>query len=222
MDSLDSILSQLYEFIFHLDRHIAYLLKEYGSLTYLILFLVIFCETGLVITPFLPGDSLLFTLGTFTAVHALDFPLLGTLLTLSAILGDTVNYAIGFKIGERAYTSEIRWIRKDYLERTRAFFARHGRKTIILARFIPILRTFAPFVAGVGRMPYGYFLLANVAGGILWVWSILSLGHFFGNLPWVKAHFSQVILGIILLSLVPLLFGFLNPKGEKSGDPPPG
>lgn len=207
-------LKLLWDFAFHLDHHLRYLLQEFGGWTYLILFLVIFCETGLVVTPFLPGDSLLFTLGSFAALGALDYTALLILLTLAAILGDSLNFAIGARIGERAYSGEIRWIRRDYLERTHAFFLRHGRKTIILARFVPIIRTYAPFVAGIGRMPYPFFLTANIAGGVIWVAGILTLGYLFGNLPWVKEHFSQVILGIIILSLLPLFLAAIR-RGKK-------
>lgn len=212
MESLEDLFTKIYEFTFHLDEYIRYLLSEFGTFTYLILFLVIFCETGLVITPFLPGDSLLFTLGTFTGIGALNFPLLGLLLNLAAILGDTVNYSIGYRIGRRAFTGKIPWIRQDHLLKTEAFFQRYGRKTIVIARFVPIVRTYAPFVAGVARMPYLYFLFANIFGGTLWIWLIISLGHFFGNIPWVQRNFSTVILGIILLSLMPLFLEILRAR----------
>src|SRR5688572_32672913 len=161
------LLPRIIDLFVHLDQHLGQLISQYGTWTHLILFLVVFCETGLVITPFLPGDSLLFDAGTFAALGSLDPALLIVLLSVAAILGDTVNYWIGWYIGPRAFTGEMRWLRKEYLDRTHAFYEKHGGKTIILARFIPIIRTFAPFVAGVGAMTYSRFLLYNVVGGIV-------------------------------------------------------
>lgn len=198
------LLTTFVDFLLHLDRHLAEIIAQYGLWTYLILFLIIFCETGLVITPFLPGDSLLFAAGTFAGLGSLDPVVLFFLLTAAAIIGDTVNYWIGHYVGPRAFSGQIRWLRKDYLERTERFYARHGGKTIVLARFVPILRTFAPFVAGVGRMHYGRFLFYNVFGAIVWVGLFVFGGYFFGNLPVVRENFTTVILAIILISVLPI------------------
>lgn len=186
----------------HLDKHLAEIITHYGTWTYGLLFFVIFMETGFVVTPFLPGDSLLFAAGTFAALGSLNVHFLAGLLMAAAILGDTVNYWIGHALGERAYQS--RWVKKEYLDRTHAFFEKHGGKTIFLARFVPIVRTFAPFVAGVGRMSYGYFLSYNIFGGIAWVALFTFAGYFFGNIPFVKQNFSLVILAIILISVLPM------------------
>ncbi len=188
----------------HLDKHLHEVISQYGVWTYGILFFIIFMETGFVVTPFLPGDSLLFAAGTFAALGALNVYILFILLAVAAILGDTANYWIGHFIGERAYTGEIRWIKQEYLNRTHEFFEKHGGKTIFLARFVPIVRTFAPFVAGVGRMSYGYFISFNVFGGMTWVGLMLLAGYFFGNIPVVKHNFSLAILGIIAVSLIPV------------------
>src|SRR5688572_15869472 len=200
------------DFFLHLDKHLAEIIAEYGVWTNLILFLVVFCETGLVITPFLPGDSLLFAAGTFAALGSLDPALLIVLLSVAAILGDTVNYWMGWYIGPRAFTGEIRWLRKEYLDRTHAFYERHGGKTIILARFVPIIRTFAPFVAGVGAMTYSRFLVYNVVGGIVWVALFVLAGYYFGNLPVVRQNFTYVILAIIALSVMPIVVEFLKAR----------
>ena len=200
------------DFFLHLDKHLAEIIANYGIWTNLILFLIVFAETGLVVTPFLPGDSLLFAAGTFAALGSLDPGLLVLLLSIAAILGDTVNYWVGSYIGPRAFTGEIRWLKKEYLERTHAFYEKHGGKTIILARFIPIIRTFAPFVAGVGAMTYSRFLLYNVVGGIVWVTLFVLAGYFFGNLPAVRQNFSYVILAIIALSVMPIVVEFLRAR----------
>ena len=194
----------LFDFFLHLDEHMANIINQYGVWTYLILFLIIFMETGFVVTPFLPGDSLLFAAGTFAALGSLNVWLLILLLIVAAIGGDTVNYWIGHYMGDRAYN--VRWIKKEYLDRTHAFFEKHGGKTIFLARFVPIVRTFAPFVAGMGHMSYGYFFSYNVFGGIVWVILFTLLGYFFGNIPFVKANFELVIIAIILLSVVPAVW----------------
>jgi membrane-associated protein len=199
----------------HLDKHLAGIIQQYGNLTYGILFVVIFCETGLVVTPFLPGDSLLFAAGTFAALGNLNPIILFLLLAAAAILGDTANYWIGHKIGERAYTGEIKFIRKEYIERTHAFFEKHGGKTIFLARFVPIVRTFAPFVAGVGEMSYAYFISYNFFGGIIWVAVFVFAGYFFGNIPFVRDNFSVVILAIILISLIPAIYEAVRARGEQ-------
>jgi membrane-associated protein len=179
-------------------------ISEYGTWTHLILFLIVFCETGLVVTPFLPGDSLLFAAGTFAALGALDLWMMVLLLIGAAILGDTVNYWVGAYIGPRAFGGNLRFLRQEYLDRTHAFYERHGGKTIILARFVPIIRTFAPFVAGVGAMTYPRFLTYNVVGAVLWVGLFVLGGYFFGNIPTVRENFTLVILAIIALSVLPI------------------
>jgi membrane-associated protein len=196
-------MSFLIDLFLHLDTHMAAVITQYGAWTYGLLFFIIFMETGFVVTPFLPGDSIIFVAGTFAALHALDVWLVFILLAIAAVLGDTVNYWIGHFLGERAY--HVRWIKKEYLDRTHAFFEKHGGKTIFLARFVPIIRTFAPFVAGVGRMSYSYFFSYNVFGGILWVALFTVAGYFFGNIPFIRDHFSMVIIAIILISLIPIL-----------------
>lgn len=202
------------DFFLHLDKHLAEIIREYGTWTYAILFLIVFAETGLVIMPLLPGDSLLFAAGTFAALGDLDPWLLSALLIAAAILGDTVNYWIGNKVGPRAFSGEIRFLKQEYLDKTRAFYARHGGKTIILARFVPIVRTFAPFVAGVGEMHYPRFLAYNVVGGIAWVLIFVWAGYWFGNIPAVKERFTLVILAIIAVSVLPIAIEML--KGWKA------
>jgi membrane-associated protein len=200
----------------HLDKHLSQVISHYGVWTNLILFLIVFAETGLVVTPFLPGDSLLFAAGTFAALGALDVRLLLVLLVAAAIIGDTVNYWVGAWIGPRAFSGRVRWLRKDYLDRTRAFYEKHGGKTIIIARFIPIIRTFAPFVAGVGAMSYSRFALYNVSGGVLWITSMMLGGYFFGNIPVVKENFTIVILAIIAISVMPIV---LEAVRARRGEP---
>jgi membrane-associated protein len=189
----------------HLDKHLGEIIQQYGGWTYAILTLVVFCETGLVVTPFLPGDSLLFAAGALAALPGtpLRVEVLFLLLTAAAILGDTVNYWIGHRIGPRAFEGRIRFLKKSHLDRTHEFYEKYGGKTIIIARFVPIVRTFAPFVAGVGSMSYGKFFTYNVVGGVLWVAICLFAGFFFGNLPFVKQNFSVVILAIIAISVLP-------------------
>jgi len=213
-------LAQLIDFILHIDTHLQEIIGRYGTLTYLILFLIVFCETGLVVTPLLPGDSLLFAAGTFAATGSLDVGLLIVLLCVAAIAGDTVNYWIGRWVGPRAFSGNIRWLRQDYLRKTEQFYERHGGKTIVLARFVPIVRTFAPFVAGVGHMNYRRFLAYNVGGGILWVVLFTLGGYAFGNLPVVRENFSLVVLVIILLSVMPIVVEWV--KARKGGTPEPG
>ena len=204
------LLRQFVDFFIHLDAHLAEIISKYGTWTYAILFLIIFAETGLVVMPLLPGDSLLFAAGTFAALGDLNPWFLTGLLIVAAILGDTVNYWIGNRIGPRAFTGDIRFLKREYLDKTRGFYARHGGKTIILARFIPIVRTFAPFVAGVGEMHYGRFLAYNVVGGVVWVTLFVWAGYLFGNIPAVKERFSLVILAIIAVSVLPIAIEILK------------
>ena len=206
------ILTHLIDFIIHIDDHLQEIIRNYGGLTYLILFLIVFAETGLVVTPILPGDSLLFAAGTFAALGSLDPVLLTVLLIVAAVVGDGVNYWIGHWVGPKAFSGKVPWLRQDYLRRTEAFYEKHGGKTIILARFVPIVRTFAPFVAGVGRMQYGRFLAYNVVGAVLWVTICVTAGYFFGNLPFVRENFSLVVLGIIGVSLIPLVVEWIRQR----------
>jgi membrane-associated protein len=188
----------------HLDRHLTSVFENYGLWTYLILFLIIFCETGLVVTPFLPGDSLLFGVGALAAGTSLNVGWLFILLSIAAILGDAANYWIGYKIGSKLLQrGDSRFIKKEYIDRTHRFYEKYGGKTIIFARFVPIIRTFAPFVAGIGRMRYWHFAVYNVVGGLVWISSFLYAGYFFGNIPMVKKNFTLVILGIIVVSILP-------------------
>lgn len=198
------LIVQLIHFVLHVDVYLNDIIAQYGAWTLGILFVVIFLETGLVVTPFLPGDSLIFAAATFAARGSLDPWALFILLSLAAIAGDTVNYWIGRRIGAKAYTGEVKWIKQEYMERTHRFFEKHGGKTIFLARFVPIVRTFAPFVAGVSRMSYGFFIRWNVIGGITWVAIFTALGYFFGNIPFVQHNFELVIIAIILISVVPV------------------
>jgi membrane-associated protein len=204
-------MQQLIELFVHLDQHLAELTVTYGGWIYGLLFLIIFCETGLVVTPFLPGDSLLFAAGTLAALGSFNIWLLGAMLIVAAVVGDTVNYHVGYYLGPRVIGGQSsRWLNQRHLDRTHRFFERYGARTIILARFVPIVRTFAPFVAGIGTMSYRRFLVYNVVGGVIWVTGFLGAGYWFGNVPIVKKHFSLVILGIIVVSLLPMLFEFLR------------
>ena len=201
------------DFILHIDEHLSRIIELYGSLTYLILFIIIFAETGFVITPFLPGDSLLFIAGAFAAKGSLSISWLLILLIFAAILGDTVNYFTGHYLGEKAYKS--RFLKKEHLEKTEYFFKKYGKKTIIIARFVPIVRTLAPFVAGVGRMQYATFVTFNICGGILWVTLFLLTGYFFGNVPAVEENFTLVIFLIIFLSILPPVYEYA--KNTRKG-----
>ncbi len=198
------MLKDFVDLFLHLDKHLSEIITQYGTGTYLILVAIIFCETGLVVTPFLPGDSLLFAAGTFAGLGTLDVWLLFFLLTAAAIVGDTVNYWIGSYVGPKAFATNSRWLKREHLERTHAFYEKHGGKTIILARFVPIIRTFAPFVAGVGTMSYPKFITYNIVGAVLWVGLFVFGGYFFGNLTIVKENFSVVILAIIAVSVLPI------------------
>lgn len=218
LNQLVDLLKQLVDFFLHLDRHLAEVTRNYGTFTNVILFAIVFCETGLVVTPFLPGDSLLFAAGALAALGSLNVWLLFLSLTLAAILGDTVNYWIGKRIGHRAFDGSFRFLKLEHLRKTEAFYEKHGKKTIILARFVPIVRTFAPFVAGIGTMNYGTFLAYNVIGGVLWVAICLAAGYFFGNIPVVKANFSLVILAIVFLSTLPIVIEALRAR-RRAGAP---
>lgn len=207
------ILKNLIDLFLHLDEYLARIIADYGTWTYGILFVVIFVETGLVVMPILPGDSLLFAAGTFAALpDGLNIWYLIILLIVAAILGDTVNYSIGHYLGERAYN--IKWIKKEYFDKTHAFFEKYGGKAIFLARFVPIVRTFAPFVAGIGKMTYGYFITYNIVGGISWVLIFTLLGYFFGNIPFVKKNFELVIIAIILFSVIPMAYEWWKARSE--------
>jgi len=200
-------------FVLHVDRHLVEMLALYGAWIYAVLFLVVFAETGLVVTPFLPGDSLLFAVGALAAIDTqgtLTAPLASLLLATAAILGNTVNYSIGRVIGPAAFSGRYRFLKQEYLQRTEAFFARYGAMAVFLSRFMPIIRTFAPFVAGVGRMPAGRFLAYNLAGALCWVLLFIWGGYWFGNIPFVKDNFGLVTIGIIVLSLLPVAAMFLR------------
>ena len=205
------LLKALFEILLHLDRHLDLVIRNYGNWTYAILFFIIFFETGLVVTPFLPGDSLLFAGGTFAALGSLDARWLIISLSIAAIAGDTVNYWIGHLVGPKVFHKEKSpFLNKEYLYRTHRFYEKYGGKTIILARFIPIIRTFAPFVAGIGSMTYRRFILYNISGGIAWVVIFVLGGYLFGNIPVVKQNFSLVIFAIIILSVLPGIVEFLR------------
>jgi len=210
------LIKYLIDFVLHLDRHLVELVEQYGTWTYSILFLIIFCETGLVVTPFLPGDSLLFAVGALASTGALDVFWSFVLLSLAALLGDNVNYWVGYKLGPKVFRQEkSRFFSQRHLERTHQFYEKHGGKTVIIARFMPIIRTFAPFVAGIGRMAYPKFLLFSVAGAVLWMSSFLYAGYFFGNIPFVKKNFTIVVLAIILISLMPAVIEFLRHRAQR-------
>jgi membrane-associated protein len=217
MDLLRNTIQWIIEFVLHMDAHLGDIVSNIGIWSYLALFIVIFIETGVVIMPFLPGDSLLFAAGAIAHLpnSNLNIWILWVVLASAAILGDTANYWIGHFVGPKVFTSESRWFKKEYLDRTHAFYQKHGGKTIFLARFIPIIRTFAPFVAGIGEMNYGYFLSYNVFGGIIWTGLFLWAGYFFGGLPVVKENFSLVIFMIILISLAPAIYEYFKARSTK-------
>ena len=209
-------LSQIVDIFLHLDKHLSPILAEYGAWTYLLLFLIIFCETGLVVTPFLPGDSLLFAAGAFAATGSLSLPVLILLLAGAAVLGDSANYWVGDRLGPRLLAfKRFRLIKPEHLAYTHEFYEKYGGKTIIIARFVPIVRTLAPFVAGLGTMSYGRFMSFNVIGGVGWVVICTVAGYLFGNLPFVRDNFSIVILAIIALSLVPAIWEVLRARSLR-------
>jgi len=203
----------LIDFILHIEVHLDYMIQTYHYWTYLILFLIIFCETGVVVLPFLPGDSLLFAIGAFAARGSFDFATIAFSLLAAAILGDSLNYSIGKYIGPKVFDKEDSFLfNKSHLMKAHAFYEKYGSKTIIIARFIPIVRTFAPFVAGVGKMSYKEFMTFNVVGAVLWIFSFIPLGYFFGNLPFVEKNFKLVMLAIIILSVLPAVIEFIREK----------
>ncbi len=219
------LLKKIVDIALHLDKYLSAIISQYGVWTYAILFAVIFVETGFVVMPFLPGDSLLFAAGTFAALGVLDIRLLVLILSVAAIAGDTVNYWIGHRVGPKVFCKDdSRFFKKEYLERTHAFYEKHGGKTIIIARFVPIIRTFAPFVAGIGRMSYGRFIVFNVVGGIGWVVLLTGAGYLFGNIPLVKDNYSLAIVAIIAISTVPIAVEWVRHrrgKGKPGPVPPP-
>lgn len=212
------LLALFIDIVLNLDDHLQALVAAHGAWIYLILFLIVFCETGLVVTPFLPGDSLLFVAGTVAAAGGMDIHLLVVLLIIAAILGDAVNYSVGHYIGPRIFShGESRWLNPQHLQRAHAFYEKHGGKTIIIARFVPIIRTYAPFVAGAASMTYPKFALYNVSGAVLWVVSLGYAGYFFGNIPLIKDNLTVVIIGIIILSILPGVVEILRQRNaEKS------
>ncbi len=206
-------IAALWDIVVHLDRHLAVFVAEHGAWVYALLFVIVFCETGLVVTPFLPGDSLLFVTGTLAAAGGMDISVVMTVLIAAALCGDNVNYWIGRKLGPQIFrVRESRWFNPRHLESAHAFYQRHGGKTIILARFLPIVRTYVPFVAGIGAMPYLRYLAFCVAGALIWVLSLCLAGYFFGNLPAVKSNLSLVILGILLLSISPGVYAWTRAR----------
>jgi membrane-associated protein len=209
--------SQMVDFVLHIDHHLDQIIQTYGTWTYLLLFGIVFCETGLVVTPFLPGDSLLFAVGTFAARGSLDLVTSLTVLASASIVGDTVNYVIGRRVGPAVFQkTESRLFNPAHLVRAHRFYEKYGAKTIVLARFLPILRTFAPFVAGIGRMRYPKFLAFSVAGSATWVGLFVLAGYFFGNIPIVRDHFSIVIMAIIAMSVVPVVSEFIRHRGRST------
>lgn len=210
------LLKTLVDVVLHLDKHLAEFVSQYGFLTYAILFVIIFCETGLVILPFLPGDSLLFAAGAIAAIGSLNVWLVAGILVAAAILGDTANYWIGHFFGQKLVDNpKITFINQEHIDKTEQFYKKYGGKTIILARFVPIVRTFAPFVAGVGKMHYTTFITYNVVGGIAWVLLFTLAGYFFGNIPFVKHNFHYVILAIVVLSVIPMMYEYVAAKRHQ-------
>lgn len=211
------LIAAFFDVVLHLDRHLQAVAAEYGTWIYLLLFLIIFCETGLVVTPFLPGDSLLFVSGTLAAAGAMDVHALAATLMAASFSGDNTNYWIGHHVGPRVFTSEeSRWLNRAYLDRTHRFYERHGGKTVVIARFMPIVRTFAPFVAGIGRMGYARFLFYSFAGSVFWISFFVYGGYHFGNIPVVKQNLTLVIVAIVILSVMPGFIEYLRARSRSS------
>ncbi|MVN90863.1 DedA family protein [Mucilaginibacter aquatilis] len=212
------IIKELIDFILHIDKHLVQITSQYQAWTYLILFVIIFAETGFVVTPFLPGDSLLFAAGALIATGSsgLDIYLLAILLVIAAFLGNTVNYQLGHYLGARVFKPENKVLKLDYYLKTKAFFDKHGGKAVIFSRFMPIIRTIAPFVAGVGRMPFGRYSLYNIVGGVAWIVTFLFLGYLLGNVPFFKKNFSLIALGIVVVSLLPPIWAALRSRFSRS------
>jgi membrane-associated protein len=211
------LLAALWDFAVHLDAHLASIVAQHGAWVYALLFLIVFCETGLVVTPFLPGDSLLFVVGAFAAAGAMDIALVIGTLVAAALCGDNVNYWIGRWAGPKVFRAGTsRWFSRRHLERTHAFYERHGGKAIVIARFVPIVRTYVPFVAGVGAMPYARFLAFSVAGALLWVVSLCLAGYWFGNIPAVKENLGAVIVGVVAVSVAPMALAYLRARRSRA------
>ena len=208
-------LMQVFDMLLHVDQTLGRLLEQYGTLVYAVLFAIVFCETGLVVLFFFPGDTLLFIAGAFCATGQMSYPLLMLLLVLAAVTGNTLNYYIGGAIGHRVFTHDYRWLNKDALKRTHDFFEKHGGKTIILARFVPVVRTFAPFVAGVSDMTHTRFQMFNITGAVLWVAGLVTAGYFFGNIPVVRDHLTAIVLVGVGAAIVPLALGGLYKFGRR-------
>jgi len=208
-------LMQFFDMILHVDKTLGTLLAQYGVYVYIVLFAIVFCETGLVVLFFFPGDTLLFIAGAFCATGEMSYPLLTALLVIAAVTGNTLNYYIGKAIGHRVFTHDYRWLNKDALKRTHEFFEKHGGKTIILARFVPVVRTFAPFVAGISEMPHARFQMYNISGALLWVVSLVTGGFFFGNMPFVRDHLTTIVLVGVGAAVVPLALGGLYKVGRR-------
>lgn len=220
LSTLYGYITHLFGLLLHFDKYLGAVIQDYGAWTYLILFLIVFCETGLVVLPMLPGDSLLFVVGTFAAVGYLDVYLALGLITAAAILGDTVNYSIGHYIGPKVFHYESsRFFKKEHLMKTHAFYEKYGGKTIVIARFIPIIRTFAPFVAGVGAMTYSRFVVYNISGALLWVLSIGLAGYFFGNIPIIRNNFSLMVIAIIIVSVMPPVIEYVRHRRRRAARP---
>src|SRR3989344_5495556 len=210
-------IASVFSFIIHINEFLGEIIANYGTLAYAILFIILFAETGFVFTPFLPGDSLLFAAGAFSAIGSFNIWILLSLLWLAAFLGDTANYWIGHFFGQKLIDNPKIPINQEHVDKTQKFYAKHGGKTIFLARFIPIIRTFAPFVAGIGKMHYRKFIYYNASGGFVWVFGFTLAGYFFGNIPSIKQNFSPVVLAIIAISVVPIVFEFIKAKTKKAG-----
>src|SRR5512143_640525 len=214
------LITTAFDMFLHVDQHLFDVATAYGPWVYGLLFLIIFLETGVVVTPFLPGDSLLFATGALAATGAIDVVGVLALLTAAAVIGDNTNYFIGRAVGPRVFTEHRRFLKHEHLLRTQRFYAKHGGKAVVLARFVPIVRTFAPFVAGVGRMPYPRFLAFDVGGGVLWVWGFGLLGYFFGSAPVIKENFGLAVIGIVVISVLPIVVEVLRSRFRRSASTP--